>query len=183
MIARRALLATGLGALGAAVASPAPALSAPALSSATRRIAFNNLHTGELVELEYYEKGAYHPDALAVVNHVMRDWRTGDVHEIDPKLLDLLVSLKERLETPQPIAIVSGFRSAKTNAMLAAHSSEVANGSLHMVGQAIDVCIEGVDTQHLHNAALSLQLGGVGYYPVTGFVHVDVGPVRHWQGT
>jgi uncharacterized protein YcbK (DUF882 family) len=58
----------------------------------------------------------------------------------------------------------------------------VAKKSFHMSGMAIDVRLPDVDLARLHAAALSLGLGGVGYYPGSNFVHMDVGPVRQWRG-
>src|ERR1700677_2844732 len=98
MIARRRLLRTGLGAAGLALAAPGLALAA-APAGEVRRIAFDNLHTGEGLEVAYWENGAYSAEAMAAVDHVMRDWRTGDIHTIDPGLIDLLVSLAAALET------------------------------------------------------------------------------------
>jgi uncharacterized protein YcbK (DUF882 family) len=145
-----------------------------------RRVAFHNLHTGEAVNAVYWEKGAYVPDALSQVNHVLRDFRNGQVHAIDPHLLDLLDSLSARVETRGPFHVISGYRSPQTNAMLRRNSPGVAHDSLHMKGAAIDIRLADVDLARLHSAALSLRGGGVGYYPASDFVHVDVGPVRHW---
>ncbi len=99
---------------------------------------------------------------------------------MDVRLLDLLHALNLRLETPGPFQVISGYRSPQTNASLSAASSGVAPRSLHMQGMAIDIAIEGVSTEDIRRAALSLALGGVGYYPDPGFVHVDVGRVRQW---
>ena len=145
-----------------------------------RRVAFHNLHTGEVVDAVYWEQGAYVPDALSEVNHVLRDFRNGQTHTIDPRLLDLLDALSAKVETRSPFHVISGYRSPQTNAMLRRRSSGVAHDSLHMKGLAIDIRLADVDLPRLHQAALSLQGGGVGYYPSSDFVHVDVGPVRRW---
>ena len=165
----------------AALVAGFPALAFP--EPDVRRLAFANLHTGETLDAAYWEGGAYVPDALAAVNHVLRDFRTGEVHPIEPTLLDLLVSLSGQTGVPAPYQVISGYRSSATNAMLHAESGQVAVKSLHMQGRAIDICVAGMDLDYLHQAALSLSAGGVGYYPVSGFVHVDVGDVRHWSGT
>jgi uncharacterized protein YcbK (DUF882 family) len=116
------------------------------------------------------------------VNHLLRDFRTGQVHAIEPKLLDLLAIVRARLETAAPVSVVSGYRSPATNAMLRGEHehSGVATKSLHMQGMAIDVRIVGRSLAALHNAALAERGGGVGYYPESDFVHVDVGRVRSW---
>jgi uncharacterized protein YcbK (DUF882 family) len=182
-IMRRDLLKQGLALAGGAVAMAAglPALAFP--ESDVRRLSFANLHTGETLDAAYWEGGAYVPDALAAVNHVLRDFRTGEVHPIAPNLLDLLVSLSGQTGVPAPYQVISGYRSPATNAMLHAESGQVAVKSLHMEGRAIDIRIEGMDLDYLHQAALDLSAGGVGYYPVSGFVHVDIGDVRSWSGT
>jgi uncharacterized protein YcbK (DUF882 family) len=145
-------------------------------------VAFINLHTGESLSATYWEAGAYVPDALQALNHLLRDHRTGEVHEIAPSLFDLVVALRERLETSAVVQVVSGYRSPATNASLHARSDGVATHSLHMRGQATDLRIAGVDLGRLRDAAWALQGGGVGFYPTSQFVHVDVGRVRRWQG-
>lgn len=178
---RRDLFKLGAG----LVASTVPALTgASALAnSPPRRVAFHNLHTGESLSAVYWEQGAYVPGALSEVNHVLRDYRSGDVHPIDPRLLDLLDTLSAKVETRTPFHVISGYRSPRTNAMLHARSSGVAKNSLHMKGLAIDIRLDDVDLARLHQAALGLRSGGVGYYPGEDFVHVDVGPVRQWGGS
>jgi len=147
-----------------------------------RSLAFDNLHTGETLKLDYWVNGQYLPDALAEVNHLLRDFRTGEVHPISPTLLDLLAVLRVRLETSQPVQVISGYRSPLTNAMLRSRHehSGVASKSLHMQGLAADIRIPGRSLAAVHAAALAQRGGGVGYYPDSDFVHVDVGRVRSW---
>ncbi len=145
-----------------------------------KRVAVHNIHTGESLDAVFWEGGRYVSDALAEVNHVLRDYRTGDVHPIDPRLLTVLDTLSTRVGAKAPFQVISGYRSPKTNAMLHRESPGVAGKSLHMSGMAIDIRLPDVDLARLHNAALSLAAGGVGYYPASDFVHVDVGPVRRW---
>lgn len=178
---RRNLLKLGLA--SAVVAAPAVALaSTPGFDARPRRLKFDNLHTGEKLDAVYWEKGEYVPDALDAVNHVLRDFRTGDVHPIAPKLLDLLDHLSARVETGQPFEVISGYRSPRTNAMLHSRSHGVATHSLHMKGEAIDIRLADVDLSKLHKTALAMAVGGVGYYPGSDFVHVDIGRVRRWRG-
>jgi uncharacterized protein YcbK (DUF882 family) len=148
-----------------------------------RSVAFHNLHTGESLDAIYWDQGRYVPDALHAVNRVLRDFRTGDEHYMDPRLLDLLNAVQGKVETRGPFQVISGYRSPKTNSMLHERSSGVASGSLHMQGMAIDVRVEGVELNHLHKAALDLGRGGVGLYPTSNFVHMDVGRVRRWSGS
>ncbi|HTL17927.1 MAG TPA: DUF882 domain-containing protein [Patescibacteria group bacterium] len=153
-----------------------------AKSLEARELSFDNIHTGEKLKVEYWAKGQYLPDALAEVNRLLRDFRTGQVHPISPELLDLLVRLRLRLETVQPVSVISGFRSPATNAMLRAEHehSGVASKSLHMQGMAIDIRFAGRDLIDLHRASMAERRGGVGYYPASDFVHIDVGRVRSW---
>jgi len=180
---RRELLRSGLALAGAAALAPC----VPAWAFAepnVRRVSFLNVHTGEASpEIAYWEDGAYVPDALAAVNHSLRDWRNNQVHVIEPRLLDLLTAVQGKLGTNERIQVISGYRSPETNAMLHAHSGQVSATSLHMLGQAIDIHLPGVELTHLRDVAQSLAIGGVGYYPVSNFVHVDVGPVKTWVGT
>lgn len=167
-----------LGAGGSLFVSQPGHANAPA----ARELSFDNIHTGEKLKVEYWAHGQYLPDALAEVNRLLRDFRTGQIHPIAPQLLDLLARLRTRLDTTQPVNVISGFRSPATNAMLRAEHehSGVASQSLHMQGMAIDIRIPGRELADLHVAALAERKGGVGFYPRSNFVHVDVGRVRNW---
>lgn len=168
--------------LAGAMSTLAFARSAFADVASVRKLAFDNLHTGERLTLEYWAEGAYVPEALTSINHLLRDFRTGDVHVIEPRLLDLLNVLQTKLETTSPFSVISGYRSPTTNAALRAEHehSGVASKSLHMQGMAIDIRVAGRSLEAVHKTALALQAGGVGYYPQSDFVHVDVGRVRTW---
>ena len=169
-------MASTVGARAFAQTAAAP------LDLSARHVALHNLHTGESLQATYWEGGQYVTQALAEVNRVLRDFRTGDEHMMAPDLIDLLNGLHGRLGSKGPFQVISGYRSPKTNAMLHEHSDGVANKSLHMQGMAIDIRVEGVALDHLHKAALDIGRGGVGYYPTSNFVHVDVGRVRKWNG-
>lgn len=173
---RRQILKGALGLAGAAMLGQ----SARAATLAPRSLSLLNLHTGEALKATYFESGDYLPDALEAMNRLLRDFRTGDVHPIAPGLLDLVNTLQSRLETTQTVHVISGYRSPHTNAALHERSSGVATRSLHMQGEAMDIRIPGVDLTHLRDAALGLQRGGVGFYPASDFVHVDIGRVRRW---
>jgi uncharacterized protein YcbK (DUF882 family) len=175
-ISRRAFVGT----LAAAV----PVLALPrrlfAASASTRALNFAHTHTGERLAVEYFDRGEYLDDALATINHFLRDFRTGDEHAIDAELLDLLHGLAGLTETSKPFQVISGYRSPATNEMLRHRSEGVAAGSLHMKGQAIDIRLADVPLVKLREAALEVRRGGVGYYPASDFVHVDTGRVRRW---
>jgi uncharacterized protein YcbK (DUF882 family) len=172
---RRRFLKFGLAAIASAAIWPAEARIVD-----RRRLSFENLHTGERLDTVYWANGAYQPGPLHAINVLLRDFRNGEVYPIDRKLLDLLVELQARLHSTAPIQVISGYRSPETNAMLASYSDGVAAGSLHMSGMAIDIRIPGRSLRQLHQVALNLSEGGVGYYPRSDFVHVDTGRVRRW---
>jgi len=165
----------------AAQTPAAPAVVRPTLTqAAVRRIAFLNLHTDERCSVVYRENGACVPGALAEVNKVLRDFRTGEVHPIDPNLLDLLADLSTRMDATGPFHVISGYRSPKTNAALHENSGGVATKSLHMQGKAIDIRLPGRRLAAVRDTALAMSRGGVGYYARSDFVHVDTGRVRRW---
>ena len=174
---RRGFLCWGVAA--AAATLPAPGWAA-ALGTAKRRLSFVNLHTDETLTALYWANGSYQHKAVQDINHLLRDFRTGDVHPIDLRLLDLLYTLQQRVKSQSPFQVISGYRSPTTNAKLASLSDGVARNSYHVKGMAIDIALSDRALPTLHQAALSLRAGGVGFYPKPGFVHVDVGPVRTW---
>ena len=165
------------------VADAAPDAVPTVAASITRVISLHNLHTDEKLEAVYFDKGVYVPDALQALNKLMRDHRTNAVYSIDPKLFDLLVKVRGAVDSKGCFELISGYRCPVSNAALHAKSAEVAVHSLHTKGMASDVRIGDVQLDHLQKAALALRGGGVGLYPVSDFVHVDVGPVRQWKGT
>lgn len=175
LLSRRGFIAAG----AAFVAMPHVARAAN-LASAQRKLSLDNIHTGETLTTVYWVQGDYVGEALDEVNHIMRDYRSNEVHVIDPKLLDLLNTLHGKLDSGRPFEIVSGYRSRQTNAELAEHGSGVAKKSLHMQGMAIDINLSDVRLKNLRKAAIAMKQGGVGYYPKSNFVHVDVGRVRSW---
>jgi len=171
--------AAGVAAFATTTLLPDLALAAKDLP-ATRSLAVRSLHTGEEVQATYLRDGRLHAEGLQVLNHVLRDWRSGEVWEMDPKLFDLLYALRKGMDSKQPVELISGYRSPKTNASLASNSNGVAKRSLHMQGKATDIRLPERDLKALHKAALSLQAGGVGLYSKSGFLHVDTGRVRQW---
>lgn len=185
---RRKLLRAGL--LGAAAAlvplGTEAALRAArpvnfiARPSSRRALSFYNVHTGERLNTVYFDNGGYVQDALREVNYFFRDFRANEVMAIDPQLLDLLYRIHCALDTWQPFNLISGYRSPATNAWLASQNEGVAHRSLHMYGMASDVNVQGRSLVLLQAVALTMRGGGVGYYPRSDFVHVDIGRVRRW---
>jgi len=175
---RRQFLRIGSG-IAASLLLPAAGL-ARAASHRERSLNFYNTHTDERLKTCYWAEGDYLPEGLQEINTILRDHRTGDIHDMDHDLLELLYVLQSRVESQQTFQIISGYRSPKTNAMLSEKNGAVAKRSYHMQGMAIDIRLNGCDLKQLHKAALSLKAGGVGYYPSSDFIHVDVGRVRRW---
>lgn len=178
---RRQLLQAGLGAC-AMLALPMAATTAHAAIKKPyeKKLSFLNLHTGERTRATFWANGRYIPEGLRAINHVLRDHRTNERTTIDPYLVDFLHQLQYRLRTNQEFHVISAYRSHATNAKLAQLSDGVAKNSLHTQGKAIDIRLPGRKLADLRSAALSLQMGGVGYYPSSNFIHLDSGRVRFW---
>ena len=193
MYLKRTAAATALLAL-LSIASPVTGASnvhrpllhhSPAITAQPEeyRLHMVHLHTGEQIDVVYRVGNEYIPEALDRLNHFLRDHRTGDVSDYDPREFDTLHALMARLGRPEGVIdIVCGYRSPWSNNYLRSQgpNTGVAEHSQHMLAKAIDIRVPGITTARLRNAALALHAGGVGYYPVSQFVHVDVGPVRTW---
>lgn len=138
-------------------------------------------HTGERIDIVFRRGDAYVPDAITKLDHFLRDHRTNEVRHFDPRIYDTLEQLTYAVGRPNAeIDIVCGYRTPWSNEFLRARTAGVAKNSLHLRAEAIDLRMPGVDTYQLRQAALSLHAGGVGYYPHSGFIHVDTGRVRQW---
>jgi uncharacterized protein YcbK (DUF882 family) len=145
------------------------------------RLRMYHTHTNQRIDIVYRVGDNYVPGALDKLNDFLADHRTGDVIEYDPRVFDLLYKLTAATGTPsREIDVVCGYRTPQSNEFLRRTTVGVAQHSRHMLGQAIDIRMPGVSTLTLRNLALGLHIGGVGYYPQSQFVHVDVGPVRRW---
>jgi len=161
---------------GFALSSPLLALAA---KSSYRPLSFYHTHTGERLTLDVADI-SYGSPALDELNVFLRDFRTGDIHSIDTKLFNILCNIQQCSGHYGDIQIISGYRSPKTNSQLRSKSNGVAKKSLHMKGKALDIRLTGMNTKNLQKIAISLQHGGVGYYPKSDFVHIDTGKVRFW---
>lgn len=185
---RRLLIASAQMALGLCLATPGQVLakytpSVPVLQDNKKRqpkpITFINTHTQEQFQLRYFGKSC----PVSIKRNLysfLRDYRTGDVHPIDFRLMDILYTIQRETGSKGVYEVISGYRSPKTNAMLRSHSSGVAKNSLHLKGRAIDVRLSDLPTRELRDVAISLKSGGVGYYAQSDFVHIDTGRVRVW---
>jgi uncharacterized protein YcbK (DUF882 family) len=177
---RRDFLKLGLIATGA-VLNPISALAASdSGSNPLKKLSFYNTHTNERLQVCYSRNGNYDIKALSKINYILRDHRSGEVKAIDTQLLELLHALSHKTNPQEPFHVISGYRSPATNKKLRKKSNRVASRSLHMKGKAIDIRIPGFSTRQLRNVARKMKIGGVGYYPKSDFVHVDIGRVRYW---
>jgi uncharacterized protein YcbK (DUF882 family) len=164
------------GAIGVMGALPATA----SVIASPRRVQFLHTHTGERLTADYFDGRNYSEACLSAVDHLLRDFRTGESHRIDPGLLDILYELQNLADRHGTFEVISGYRSPATNAMLHRSSSGVAEHSQHLLGKAIDIRLTGYPTHKLGQFARSLARGGVGFYASSDFIHVDTGPVRFW---
>ena len=169
-----------LGLVGATCLALRPEVAFARAQPRMKELAFYNLHTDEKLRITYWKDGGYDRAAMAKINHILRDFRSGDVYPMSANLIDLLHDLQAKMRTDSVIEIISGYRSPQTNEMLSNNSDGVARKSYHTKGVATDIRMRGVSLRRLQMQALFMSRGGVGYYPKSDFVHVDVGPVRRW---
>ena len=155
--------------------------SAKPPSAAEYRLRLFHTHTNERLDVVYRRGATYIPEALSRLDRFLRDHRTGEVHRFNPRLFDLLSDLTRAAgRTGAEIQVICGYRSQWSNEYLRNNTSGVASNSLHMQAEAIDIRLPGVKTSEFRRRALELGRGGVGYYPRSNFIHVDVGRVRRW---
>jgi uncharacterized protein YcbK (DUF882 family) len=164
---------------GFAPAQP-PGPPPPLDTVSPRSLSLVSFNTQETLTVIYWSNGAYHRDALDKLNHFLRDSRDNLKTEMDPLLFDVLWHTMQIVGYGGSIEVLSAFRSPTTNAWLASVSRGVARDSQHMNGNAMDIRFPGVPVFKIRQAARSLNMGGVGFYPRSGFVHLDTGPVRYW---
>lgn len=177
---RRQFLTTSILLLGAAGSCLSPVASAVMTSQGSRSLKLNNAHTGETLSVTYWAQGEYVTEGLVALNRLLRDFRANEVCAMDPGLFDLIYALRNQLPGREAITVYSGYRSPATNKKLRGASSGVAKKSYHMLGQALDFSIPGYRLSDQRKVAIALKAGGVGYYPESGFIHVDTGRIRRW---
>jgi uncharacterized protein YcbK (DUF882 family) len=180
-IFRHVAVASAMLFLIASSGARAQASGASSATAAEHSLRLYNTHTNEKIDIIYRRGDQYIQSALAKLDYFLRDHNTNEVRHFDPRLYDILSDLTASVGHPGgEIDIVCGYRSSSTNAALRAHTTGVAKNSLHILAEAIDLRMPGVDTLKLRKAALALARGGVGYYPHSDFIHVDIGRVRQW---
>mgnify|MGYP001813563901 FL=1 len=153
------------------------------LTTTEKFLLLYNPHTKDSFSGVYWRNGKYVTDALKSINHIMRDFRTDDIKQIDTHLLDLIYGISVKLKSEKPFYVISGYRSPETNAKLCKRGKGAVKNSYHIQGKAVDIRLPGYKTSALRRTACKLKGGGVGYYPRQKFVHIDVGPIRYWNGT
>jgi uncharacterized protein YcbK (DUF882 family) len=152
------------------------------VSVTAKRLSLLNLHTSEKLELEFCRRGEYVPESLTAIQSLLRDYRNGEQHVIDPRLMDYLFDVAAASGVDPVFSVISGYRSPQTNEQLRERSNGVARHSLHLEGRAIDVRLAGVNCAVLADHARAMSRGGVGYYQKSDFVHLDTGMYRSWNG-
>ncbi|KJS45281.1 MAG: Tat pathway signal protein [Roseovarius sp. BRH_c41] len=181
---------TGISRRGVLMAFAATAVAAaPTFSSAAgflrgagdiRRIRLVSPRTGERLDTIYWIEGDYLKEAVREISLFMRDWRTNQVRNIDIRTIDIMAASHNLLDASEPYTLLSGYRSAQTNAMLRSRSGGVAKNSLHMVGEAADLRLGSRSVSQIYRAGVACGAGGVGRYSGSNFVHMDCGPLRTW---
>ena len=186
------MISTGLtrrGILGVFAATMV--VAAPTISNAfifkrgagdIRRIRMYSGRTGESIDTIYWIEGEYIPEVMKEINYFMRDWRNDETTRIDPRNVDIMAASHRLLDVSEPYMLLSGFRSAATNAMLRSRSRGVARNSLHVKGEAADLRLKSRTVTQVARAAEACGGGGVGHYNRSNFVHMDCGPIRSWGG-
>lgn len=164
-------------AAGIVIASPFDGLALTA--NQAHPMTFYHTHTGEKLRIDYTCDECSR-STLNKLNNLLRDFRTGETHPIDPELLHILYLIRQKSGSRGTIEIISGYRSPRTNNLLRSKSKGVASKSLHLKGKALDIRMTDLKTNKLRDTALELQKGGVGYYAKSDFVHIDTGRVRFW---
>jgi len=160
--------------------------SALAKISATRplpegSLTLFNVHNKEKLNVTYRNRdGEYDHEALSAIDRILRCHFTEEVARIDIRTIEYLNRLDKTLGGGNEIHVISGYRSPEYNRHLQQEGHKVAKRSLHLKGKAIDIAIPNISTEIVRKTALKLRKGGVGYYPDSGFVHIDSGPFRAW---
>ena len=176
VVTPQSLRGSRYGGFAPSAPEPPPVLD----TTSPRTLSLVNVNTNEQISVTYWSDGAYHREALNKLNHFLRDSKTGDQTEMDPLLFDVLWNTMQIAGYGGTVEVLSAYRSPETNAWLASVSRGVARDSQHMNGNAMDIRFPGVPVFKIRQAARSLQMGGVGFYPRSGFVHLDTGPIRYW---
>lgn len=143
-------------------------------------ITLYNLHLHEAVSVQFRKKnGSFDEEALKLVNYTLRCRKTHRITEISADLLELVDQIQDHFGGGA-VQVISAYRSPELNESLRHQGRGVAKRSLHMAGMAMDIRLPGISTRDLRKYATALKGGGVGFYPSSEFIHVDVGRIRYW---
>ena len=145
------------------------------------KLSLYNIWNNERMTVTYRNSfGEYCDESLQGLSWFLRCRITNKTAKMDLRVLEYLNRLDNGLGGDNEIHIISGYRSPSFNRKLSKASKGVAKNSLHMKGMAVDLRIPGVRLDRIRRTALALAAGGVGYYPRSGFVHIDSGNFRAW---
>jgi uncharacterized protein YcbK (DUF882 family) len=149
------------------------------MASGLFRLRLVDAHTGTTFDGVYRDARGPIARVMDELCVFLRDQHSGRLTSIDVGVIDFLANVMAA--TGQTSAIVlSAFRTQETNAMLARTTFGVAENSQHLYGRALDVRFAA----RLSDAvavARAMRCGGVGWYPHSGFIHLDTGPLRNWD--
>lgn len=170
-----------LAGCGAGMRPPEPPTLPPL--PAIRRIVLSHPPSKEKIDVIYFANGRYDAKVMTAISSLLRDRNTGAVGAIDPLLIDFLFDLLQRTGLPQSteVVVLSGFRSAETNAALIKAGAPAARESFHVQGKALDFRVPVLPGSAVNEIAKTMQRGGAAYYPTSGHTHIDVGAVRTWK--
>ena len=144
-----------------------------------QRLRLFNPHTAETFDGIYRDDHGPLRSAMAELAIFLRDFHCDAATPIDVGVIDFLAAVMTAIGT-HTATILSAYRTPETNAMLARTTFGVAENSQHLYARALDVCFDSKLAEAVI-VARAMQRGGVGWYPSSGFMHVDVGPVRNWD--
>jgi uncharacterized protein YcbK (DUF882 family) len=153
-----------------------------AFKNETKKLHLYSVNSRKTINIEYYENGKYIKEGLNEIYKLMGDRRTGEVAAIDKNLIESMYDVQTKLNTSKPITILSGYRSLETNMKMAMKHTGVSTDSYHTKGKAVDLYVQGISMGEIHSIVNKVHTGGIGYYPTSGFVHMDAGPSRTWRG-
>ena len=166
------------------VALPHREGGSPAGGFCEGRLCLKSAIHGEAYDFRFRDtKGNYDLNSIAALNWFLR-CRDRTWQYMDVPAIETLNYLSKMLGDPI-IQINSAYRSPSYNAKIAVKNENVARNSLHQYGRAIDFSIPGISVKEVCSYTLyarnQMGYGGVGYYPSSGFVHLDSGTKRNWR--
>ncbi len=146
----------------------------------TKTIKLHNINTEEKIEIIFWRNDGYVDEAISEISNLLIDHRSNQVIRVDPELISLAYDIKTKLKYDGYIKVISGYRSKETNDKMREQGRKVAKNSMHSLGKAIDIELTDIKSDIVRDTAIELAVGGVGYYPKSGFVHIDTGDLRQW---